>query len=284
MSNPVLSIGDKDAEVGVLHQDLIEQGFDCNGDVATHDFGPVTESVVKLFQACHIGPNGQNLTVDGIVGSATWWALDHPSGSDQHQPITDMPVQAASNPIAAAALASALAELNKDVYEILDGSNRGPEIDLYTGMEGRPNPPIGPPWCAYFVSWNFAKASKGSPFGRIGGAQTIALWCLKHILGSVTDVSTKLHSLPMLETAVLKGIFTGALGDDQPYVPRCGDIGVIANGQVHGHAVHVQAALGETVWTVEGNSGNAVRARKRLVTEFKWFVNFDVYAKSKGIV
>lgn len=248
---PVLSIGDKGAEVGVLRQNLIEQGFDCDGNVANDDFGPATESAVKLFQACHIGPDGRNLTVDGIVGSATWWALDHSSGSDQHQPITDMPVQTASNPIAAAALASALAELNKDVHEIPDGSNRGPEIDLYTGMAGRPIPPYGPLWCAYFVSWNFAK-TRPSPFGRIGGAQMIALWCQKHIPDSIRNT------------------------------PICGDIGIIANGQVHGHAVHVQAALNENVWTVEGNSGNAIRAKKRLVTEFKWFVNFDVYAKSNG--
>ena len=254
----VLSIGDKGAAVGVLHQALIEQGFDCDGDTfqAINDFGPATESAVKLFQACHIGPNKENLTVDGIVGPATWWALDHSSGSDQHQPITDMPIQVASNPIAAAALASALVELSKDVREVPDGSNRGPEIDLYTGMEGRPIPPVGPPWCAYFVSWNFAR-TRVSPFGRIGGAQTIAHWCLKHIPSSIRYLRN---------------------------FPSCGDIGIIANDQVHGHAVHIQAALDGNVWTIEGNSGNAVRSRKRLVTEFKWFVNFDFYAMSHGIV
>ena len=135
MSGPVLSIGDKGAAVGVLHQALIEQGFDCDGDTfqAINDFGLATESAVKLFQACHIGPNKENLTVDGIVGPATWWALDHSSGSDKHQPITNMPIQVASNPIAAAALASALVELSKDVREVPDGSNRGPEIESVHG-------------------------------------------------------------------------------------------------------------------------------------------------------
>ena len=66
MSEPVLSIGDKGAAIVVLHQDLIEQGFDCDGDVATYDFGLATESAVKLFQACHIGPDKRNLAVDGF--------------------------------------------------------------------------------------------------------------------------------------------------------------------------------------------------------------------------
>ena len=266
MTEPVLTLGEQGAAVGSLQQSLIEQGFDCGDDAVTRIFGPATESEVKLFQACHMGPDKKPLAVDGIVGAATWWALDHPSGSAQHQPVDGMPVQQASNPIAQAALDSAWAELRKGVAEYPDGSNRGTEIDLYTGMAGKPLSIVGPPWCAYFVSWNFAKAPGGSPFGWIGGAQSIVAWCQKHIPSSVFDMTILLS-------------VDGRAGS--PYVPRCGDIGVIANGQVHGHAIQVAAAQAGDVWTVEGNCGNAVRSEKRLISSFRWFVNFDAYARAK---
>ena len=177
MSYAILSIGMSGGDVPDLHQILIEQGFGCGEDPNAYPqiFGPATESAVKLFQASHDGPDSRVLAVDGVVGPSTWWALENPSGSAQGQPgqvLPDMPSQAASNPIAAAALQSAWVELHKQVFEIPDGSNRSPEIDLFTGMSGKPLSISGPAWCAYFVSWNFAKAPHGSPFGRIGGAQS----------------------------------------------------------------------------------------------------------------
>jgi len=261
MPNPVLTMGDSGAYVARLQQALIEQGYGCGEDPGTSIFGPSTDSAVKLFQAGHVGPGRENLAVDGIVGPDTWWALDNPSGSSQEQPTSSMPEQDASNPIAAAALASAKAELAKGVHEIPDGSNRGPEVDVYTGMVGKPISIPGPAWCAYFASWNFAKAPGGSPFGRIGGAQSIAQFCLKNIPGSVVDMS------------------------HQPsHVPECGDLGVIANGQIHGHVVQVAACQDRIIWTVEGNSGNAVRTRQRQVGACRWYVNFDDYARSKGLI
>lgn len=269
MPETILYLGDGGANVEALQQRLAGQGFDCGEDAATQIFGPSTKSEVKLFQACHMGPDKKPLSVDGVVGPATWWALDHPSGEAQHQPVDGMPVQQASNPIAQAALDSAWAELRKGVAEDPDGSNRGPEIDLYTGMAGKPASIPGPRWCAYFVSWNFAKAPGSSPFGRIGGAQSIVFWCQKHIPFSVFDMTILLS-------------VDGRSGS--PYVPRCGDIGVIAEGQAHGHAVMVAASQAGNVWTVEGNCGNAVRSRKHLISSFRWFVNFDAYARAKFII
>jgi Putative peptidoglycan binding domain len=271
-NNPVLSIGDKGSDVARLQQILIGQGYDCGVDLDSSVFGPSTDSAAKLFQAGHVGPDGKCLAVDGVVGPATWWALENPSGSAQHQPTGDVPEQDASNPIAAAALASARAELAKGVREFPDGSNRGPEIDVYTGMEGVPIPPLGPAWCAYFASWNFARAPGGSPFGCIGGAQSIVHYCLKNIPGSVVDMAAQ-HS----------AIATMSLSPSCLYVPRCGDLGVIANGQIHGHAVQVAASQDGIIWTIEGNSGNAVRMRQRQVGACRWYVNFDAFAKSKNL-
>lgn len=265
MPHTILSIGMSGGDVPALQQILIEQGFSCGEDPNSSPqvFGHSTDSAVKLFQASHDGPDKKCLSVDGVVGPHTWWALENPSGSAQGQPgqvLPDMPSQDASNPIAAAALQSAWVELHKQVFEIPDGSNRSPEIDLYTGMSGKPLSVPGPAWCAYFASWNFAKAPGGSPFGRIGGAQTIAKYCLVHIPGSVIVVPPSDGPLDHISY----------LGD-----AKAGDLGVIADGQEHGHVVQFAAVLDDTAWTVEGNCGNAVRSRKREIGSFKYIVNFD---------
>jgi hypothetical protein len=264
MPHEILSIGMTGGEVSTLHQMLIEQGFSCGEDSRSLPpvFGHATDSAVKLFQASHDGPDRTCLVVDGVVGASTWWALWNPSHSAQGQPgqvLSDMPLQAASNPIAASALQSAWVELYKQIYEIPDGSNRSPKIDQYTGMTNKPMSVSGPPWCAYFVSWNFARAPHGSPFGRVGGAQAIAHVCQ--------------HSIP---NSVIESPFP----DESKIKP--GDIAVIANGQDHGHVFHVAAVLNGSIWTVEGNCGNAVRSKKRLISTCKYFINFDGYAKSPG--
>lgn len=269
MSHALLSIGMTGGDVSALQQILIEQGFSCGEDTNSTPrvFGHSTDSAVRLFQASHDGPDWRCLAVDGVVGASTWWALENPSGSAQGQPglvLPDMPSQAPSNLIALAALQSAWVELeHKQVREIPDGSNRSPEIDLYTGMSGRSPSILGPPWCAYFVSWNFAKAPHGSPFGRIGGAQSIAHACQRSIPGSVITVPD---------------FGQGLNGEIKP-----GDIAVIANGQDHGHAFHVAAVQDGIIWTVEGNCGNAVRSKKRSIDTCRYFINFDDYAKSLGM-
>ena len=248
-----------------LHQSLTENGYDCGEDAYSVPavFGPETEAEVKLFQAGHAGSSGHPLVVDGVVGPSTWWALQHPSGGQQSglAALPDMPAQQATNVVAAAALASAWEELRRGVSEQPDGSNRGPRVDLYTGVTGDGE---GPPWCAYFVSWNFARAPGGSPFGKVGGALAIARYCHKNLPECATDTQDT-TSTPQLP-------------------PRPGDVGIIDDGGGHGHALHVAAVLGDTLWTVEGNSGNAVRTRKRPVKSVRWFLNFDRYAAEHGLV
>jgi len=244
---------------------LTENGYDCGEDASSIPavFGPETEAAVKLFQAGHAGSDGHPLVVDGDVGPATWWALDHPSGGQQAglAALPDMPAQQATNVVAAAALASAWEELRRGVREVPDGSNRGPRVDFYTGVTGEGD---GPAWCAYFVSWNFARAPGGSPFGKIGGALAIARFCEKNIFACSTDTRSSDGKLVA-------------------YQPRPGDVGVIDDGGGHGHALHVAAVADDTLWTVEGNSGNAVRTRRRPVASVRWFLNFDAYAAARGL-
>lgn len=65
---PTLRRGSAGEDVKKLQNMLLKLGY----SVGTVDgqFGPTTESVVKLFQSV------QKLTVDGIVGKNTWMALD----------------------------------------------------------------------------------------------------------------------------------------------------------------------------------------------------------------
>jgi hypothetical protein len=273
MPRPTLSVTRQSPvdDVAALHQALGENGFPCEStpELTFQFFGSGTEEAVKLFQACNVGPDGQPLVPDGVVGPKTWWALEDcggeslPSGA-----LLDMPVQEPSNPVAEAALRSAWEELRLGVRESPNGSNRGPRVDLYTGFSGHPPTANGPPWCAYFASWNFAKAPGGSPFGRIGGARVIVDHCQRFHTGSVVDAF-----YPLVST----------LAEPYYYQVRPGDLGVIPTGPGHGHVFHVAAALDGLLWTVEGNSGNAVRTRKRLASSARWFVNFDRYARARHL-
>ena len=76
---PTLRRGDAGAYVTELQQDLVQLGYNLgkygpekNG--VDGKFGAKTEDAVKAFQTDHDGPDGRALEIDGVVGSATWWA------------------------------------------------------------------------------------------------------------------------------------------------------------------------------------------------------------------
>jgi hypothetical protein len=263
---PTVFFGATGPDVEALHLALAENGFSCGGEVGDYPsfFGPETLEAVKLFQSCNVGLDGEHLVPDGVVGQRTWWALENCGSEARVGALPDMPCQDASNPVAAAALQSAWEEFRLGVRESPNGSNRGPKVDLYTGFSGRPPTVKGPPWCAYFTSWNFARSPGGSPFGRLGGALAIVEYCRKHLPGSVVDV-----------------LNPGEFARTAPLV-QVGDLGVIPTSAVHGHIFQVAAFRDGIVWTLEGNSGNAVRTRKRPVSSARWFVNFDRYARERA--
>ena len=70
-SKPVLKKGDKGAYVKELQEKLINRGYSCGKSGADGKFGNDTLAAVKQFQADH------GIAVDGIVGPATWDALDN---------------------------------------------------------------------------------------------------------------------------------------------------------------------------------------------------------------
>ena len=69
--------GSTGPDVVECQQDLIQLGYDLSPYGADGKFGAKTEKAVKDFQSTHVDPNtGNQLKVDGIVGPASWAALD----------------------------------------------------------------------------------------------------------------------------------------------------------------------------------------------------------------
>jgi hypothetical protein len=73
---PTIKRGSTGPYVVECQEDLICLGYDVGKTGADGKFGANTEKAVKAFQKDHDGPDGKALKVDGIVGQATWWALD----------------------------------------------------------------------------------------------------------------------------------------------------------------------------------------------------------------
>ncbi|WP_206922800.1 glycoside hydrolase domain-containing protein [Alicyclobacillus suci] len=84
-ANPTVQSGSTGAAVQALQIALMRLGYSVVG-TADGDFGPNTLSGVKAFQTA------QKLTVDGIVGPATWAALDKAVGA--LKPPTPVPTPA----------------------------------------------------------------------------------------------------------------------------------------------------------------------------------------------
>ena len=73
---PTIKRGSKGKWVTLAQVKLISAGYSCGPQGADGDFGSNTEKAVKDFQREHCGPDGRALTMDGIIGPATWWALN----------------------------------------------------------------------------------------------------------------------------------------------------------------------------------------------------------------
>ncbi|MGD8523411.1 MAG: peptidoglycan-binding protein [Desulfobacterales bacterium] len=76
-----LKFGDKGEDVRTLQRILHEQGF-FHWYVGGN-FLKRTKQAVIYFHETHLGPDGEFLETDGIVGDNTWWALENPSGEAQ---------------------------------------------------------------------------------------------------------------------------------------------------------------------------------------------------------
>ena len=76
-TKPTLRRGDKGAYVTMAQTELQQRGYDVGASGIDGAFGKGTEAAVKAFQKDHTDENGKPLSVDGVIGQKTWWALDN---------------------------------------------------------------------------------------------------------------------------------------------------------------------------------------------------------------
>lgn len=134
----------------------------------------------------------------------------------------------------------ALEELDRGVREEPPGSNRGPLVDRYLPSWTLTNP--GPAWCAFFACWVLRQALGKIPTGSVRGG---------------------VHALK--KDAENRGLYR----EKGAYDPAPGDVFVMDMGRGTGHVGFVIGYSGELIETIEGNSGDRVRAGVRKLSDPK---------------
>jgi len=241
-SGVILHLGDSGPLVGGAQQALVESVYSPGlEEIGRGYFGYGTQDAIRAFQAAHVGPDGHALVSDGVIGPSTMWSLQHPGGGGQRYTSPSWRCSPSDTPeVVRPVIQWAFDHIG--VHEEPDGSNRGSEIDQWTGMVGQPTNISGPAWCAYFLSAAYTQTEGGSPFDTLASAYKIKEW------GRRT-----------------KKIVNGLL---QP-----GDVWIILRGDLHGHVGLVGTVLDiSSVATIEGNSGNAVRGLVRMTNTFSCVV------------
>lgn len=242
---PTLRYGSKGESVKIVQQLLKEQGF-FKGAVRGN-FLKLTDEAVRYFQNTHLGPDGEFLESDGVVGANTWWALHNPVGKPQKSSLPGE-IPEGLTPMRQKILQIALAEHAAGVKEIPNGDNKGDGVTKYL-PGGR-----GAAWCCYFWSWvnrqAFDTYSLGARHGR---------------------VSTAFARARRLKMARAKGDYIPIPGDAFVMArskPEFGKFQFTGIGHI-GYVLRVEVSGGKAVAinTVEGNSGNRVKLGKRKLSD-----------------
>jgi len=144
------------------------------------------------------------------------------------------------NKRATAAVSYAIAELNKNVVESPEGSNRSLEIDKYWGDTGI----IGQPWNMAFVSYCLSQTKNWEKYSKKYHLSVLSFW---------KEANSKGWSVNK---------------------PESGDIFIMIKSQSRGtgHVGFIQRVEGDTLFTIEGNSGNRLKANKRKLSTVNHFV------------
>lgn len=248
--NSTLKKGDFGTEVKLLQSLLQSQGF--FNDSVLGNFRERTLSAVLHFQQTHNGPDKKPLTVDGVVGPNTWWALNNPSGQEQRNGRPQETPSGLSNS-RGAIITWAEKEHAAGVKEVPDGSNWSPRISQYLIAAGIDYPA---PWCQSFALCG-CKESLIIPYPPGKTASVAKAWYSAQNKGLAHECSGPV------------------------YTPRPGDQFVMLNGDGTGHTgfvYRVSKNLKE-INTLEGNCGNRVALQRRKVSSIHGFINIFGDAK-----
>lgn len=88
VNKPTIRKGNRNKYVKECQTMLNKLGYDLGICGIDGDFGTATEKAVKEFQTAHDGPDGRALAIDGVVGPATWWALEQAVDGQKPAPET----------------------------------------------------------------------------------------------------------------------------------------------------------------------------------------------------
>ncbi len=238
--------GDTGPAVAELQRIL--EGFGRLEGFEAGTFDTKTDDAVRVFQMQHIGRHGRPLSVDGVVGPATWWALLHTEPEAQKNHLVAPTSRAGLTSARARVLDLILAEHAKNVHEVPPGSNRSPDIDEYWGNTGI----IGKAWCCAFVSWALKRALGQLPIGGQYHLGVARMWVAAREL--------------RMETSE----------------PKPGDVFVqlLDSGSGHtGFVVNVSED-GQTIYTCEGNCANRLKLGQRSRSSISHFI--DCIADGQG--
>jgi len=254
--DPRLCFGSKGLEVAKLVKLLTERGCAPTPPVtaARPRFGRAIENMVLYFQMTHQGPHGNWLTVDGVVGGGTWWALRNHSGPPQRS-FLEVGIPEGITGHRRKVLETAVKE--HGIREDPRRPNRGKEVDKFLPSScTESSSQNGKPWCCYFTSWVTRQAFDSYPLGaRVGSCH--AAWRRANELGQWEPndgrVPTPGDAFVILHEDPTEGWCTGHIG-----------------------FVLQVSKSGRSINTVEGNCGNRVKIGRRTLKDplLRGFINF----------
>lgn len=185
-------------------------------------FDTATERAVMAHQQRSVGPHGQPLAVDGVVGPLTLWSLLVTDQTAAFSTQEHARIGQTRGPLSDMTLAVAIEESRAGAREI-GANNSGPFVEKYLRNNGKPGA-----WCAGFASWCIREAAE-----RLG----------------VTPPPYKLTARGLQRELQPLGKGEDPMGGDLVFWWR------VAPDSWQGHVEIVSGFADGILWTIGGNRG-----------------------------